>query len=1108
MRPDFPKCILYLEDNPVDADLAQRALAKHAPDIELDVVPTLAAALERLASDSPRYDLILSDLRVPDGNGLDLLSHVRERKLPIAVVILTGSGDQTAAIAALKAGADDYIIKSDDYCQRLSHTLPAALARFRSESARKMGPLRVLYAEHNAFDIDLTRRHFSAFAPHIRMHVVGSGKEVLACMADIAAKIPPYDVVLLDYQLPGMNALEIAKILHDERELDLPVVLISGHGSEEIVAEALRLGIADFVSKHTGYLIELPSILEHAHRQAQLLREQKALRMTSARLHQLLAANPTILYALRVDGHRLRPGWVSENITRVYGYSPEECLQTSWWIKHMHAEDRDRIRRDQARLFIEHSLVQEYRFYDKAGDIHWIRDDMRLLVDGAGNATEVVGSWNDITAKHQADERQQLHAAAMDSTRDGILITDLNACILACNPAFTEITGYSESDILGQSPSILQSERQDDHFFLRMWNSVQQDGQWQGEIWSRHKNGEIFPQWLTVNEVRNGQSAATHYVAVMTDLTMLKRSEQRLDHMAHYDLLTDLPNRVLLRSLLQRAIDRAQRNDRQVGVLFLNLDQFKMVNDSLGHASGDELLLNVTRRLNDRLRGEDTLGRLGGDEFVVMLETLQESLDAELIARDLLAALDMPFMLPDGHEAHARASIGISVYPQDGATAQELLHHADAAMHRAKEHGGNQFAFYTREFSARALERLEMAAGLRRALANQEFILHYQAKVDLPSGRITGAEALLRWQRPGKGIVPPLHFIPLAEKSGQIVAIGAWVIDEACRQIRAWRDAGLAGIKLAVNVSARQFGSPELEAVVTDALEKHGVMPQHLTLELTESMLMEDPENSIARLANLKRLGVQLALDDFGTGYSSLAYLSRFPMDQLKIDRSFVVDIVTDPSAANIANSVIALAHRMQLKVVAEGVETEAQLGYLKKNHCDEMQGYYFSKPLPAEEFASLVRGGTRLAVTNEPTASRTLLVVDGEAATLTALRQTLHGESYRIIAAGTAREALNKLASNPVQVILSGQRMPEMSGTEFLAKVKMLHPDTVRIVISDYAQLGSILQVINEGTLYKFLTKPWDDDQLREHIRDAFRYYEAIVKPREHASSANAGIL
>ncbi|QDZ28591.1 EAL domain-containing protein [Noviherbaspirillum sp. UKPF54] len=962
MKPDLPRSILYLEDNAVDADLARRALARQMPETAMDLAPTLAAALERLAAHPHRYDMVLSDLRLPDGSGMDLLGHIRERKLPIAVVILTGSGDQAAAIAALKAGADDYVVKRDDYCRRLIHTLPAALARFRRESARKAGPLRVLYAEHNIFDIDLCRRHFSAHAPHIRLQVVGNGTEVLDCLPENSVDAPPYDVVLLDYQLPGINALEIAKILRDERGFDLPVVLLTGQGSEEVVAEALRLGIADFVGKHKGYLIELPAILEHAHRQAQLVREQQALRMASTRLHHLLEANPTILYALRKDGDSFVPNWVSENIARVYGYSPDECLNAGWWLAHLHPEDRERVLHGWKRLLADGALVQEYRFYDKAGEVRWVRDDMRVLPDASGNVSEVVGSWNDITLRRQSDERLRLHAAAMDSTRDGILITDLEGRILACNPAFTKITGYREPDILGLGANILQLERQDARFFQTLRDSVSRTGQWQGEIWSRRKDGEINPQWLTVTAVYDGLGNATHYVAVMTDLTMLKRSEQRLDRLAHYDSLTDLPNRVLLHSLLQHAIERAMRHEQQVGALLLNLDQFKIINDSLGRASGDELLLSVTSRLKAGLRADDVLGRLGGDEFSVVLEALQEPLDAEILARNLLGVFDAPFVLSDGHEVCLRASIGIGVFPQDGATAQDLLHHADAAMHRAKEDGGNQFAFYTRDLSARALGRLEMAAGLQRALAQREFALHYQPKVDLASGRISGAEALLRWLRPGHGMISPLQFIPLAEKGGQIVAIGAWVIDEACRQIRAWSDTGLSDINVAVNVSARQFTGQDLETVVTAALERHRIAPQCLTLELTESMLMEEPEKAIQRLARLKRLGVLLSLDDFGTGYSSLAYLSRFPMDQLKIDRSFVTGIDSDTRAANIANSIIDLAHCMQLKVVAEGVETASQLAYLAKNRCDEIQGFYFSKPVPADEFASQVRQGKRLA--------------------------------------------------------------------------------------------------------------------------------------------------
>ncbi|CAN5139374.1 hypothetical protein BH11PSE11_BH11PSE11_05490 [soil metagenome] len=1101
MSSELPKRILYLEDNPVDADLVRHALSRQAPELQLEIVATLAAAFECLTAEAPPYDLIMSDLSLPDGSGLELLSHVRGRALRIAVVILTGSGDQVSAIAALKAGADDCLVKRDGFSGRLIHTLPTALARFQSEAASKARVLRVLYAEHNVFDIDLTRRHFDQHTRRIHLDIVNGGEQVLAALPDNSDGRVAYDVILLDFQLPGLNALDIVKILRDERGLDLPVVVVTGQGGEDVVAEALRLGVADYVVKQTGYLAELPVILERAFQQAQLLREQATVRTTTARLRQLLAASPTILYALRIEGERMVSVWVSENITQVFGYSIEECLRPGWWRDNLHADDREQVLLSYGRIFTEHSVLHEYRFHDKAGNIHWVRDDLRLICDSNGKPTEIVGSWNDITAEHRADERRRLHAAALDSTRDAVIITDLQARILAVNPAFTETTGYTEAEVWGQNPRLLQSSRQDRPFYQAMWASLLQAGQWQGEIWNRRKNGETFPQLLSLSTVRDPRGVPSHYVAVMTDLTSLKQSEERLDLLSHYDPLTSLPNRLLLRSLLQHAMEKAQAHEHQVGVLFLNLDQFKTINDSLGHTSGDQVLLGVTRRISDRLEGNHILGRLSADEFVVVIEQLIEPSEAESIAGDLLLALDHPFVLADGHEVYARASIGISVFPQDGATAQDLLHHADAAMHRAKESGGNQFAFYISELSVRALARLEMEAGLRRALAQKEFVLYYQPKVDLVSGKITGAEALLRWRHPERGIVAPLEFIPMAEKNGLIVAIGAWVIDESCRQIRAWSAAGLIDVKVAINVSARQFSGGGLEATVTAALQRYDIPPQQLCLELTESMLMADPQHAIERPGSLKRTGVRLSLDDFGTGYSSLAYLGRFPVDELKIDRSFVTDIVTDTSAANIANSVIALAHRMQLRVVAEGVETEAQLGYLRKNQCDEMQGYFFSKPVPAEDFAEMLRADKSIPFVRESDELRTLLVVDDQASILAAIEHTLRNQGYRILQARSARDGLNLLACNDIHVILSDQLMPEMNGTEFLGKVRMLYPDTVRIVISGYTELESVLQAVNQGSLYKFLTKPWDDNQLRENISEAFRYYEAIVKPRGRLS-------
>lgn len=1099
-----PRRVLYLEDNASDADLGLRALARNAPETAVEVVSSVAAACARLQVGAADFDIVLADLNLPDGSGLDLLAHVRGQGLPLAFVVLTGSGDEASALTALKAGADDYLSKHGNYGEQLTRVLAAALDRFRTRSARQGRLMRVLYAEHNRFDIDLTQRHFAEHAPLFRFDVVDSGEEALAHLPEHADEALGYDLLLLDYQLPALNALDVAKTVRDQRSLDLPIVLVTGQGNEDVVAAALRLGLEDYVIKKSGYLSGLPTILENALRHAQLRREQSSLRQTSSRLAHLLAASPTILYALRVDGERgerrerFLPVWVSENITRVMGYAPADCMAPDWWSAHLHADDRDRVLGSaQTRLLDDGELTHEYRFLDASGGVRWLRDDMRLIRDARGKALEVIGSWNDLSAEHEFKERQRLYATALESTRDGVMMIALGGEIITVNPAFCEITGYAAADVVGKNPRFLQSGRHDRAFYQAMWASLTQTGHWQGEIWNRRADGEIYPQWATLSVVNDEQGQASHYVGVFTDLTKLKRSEEQVERLAHYDPLTDLPNRLLLRSLLQHGLDRAQRQGGKSAVLIINLDQFKNVNESLGHTLGDELLLAVAARLKARLRKEDTLGRLAADEFAAVIEGRQDAENAESTVRALLAALATPFMLADGHEAYARASVGISVFPQDGTTANELLRTATAAMSRAKERGGNQYALYTDELGQGALERLEMESALRRVLSNGELLLHYQPKLDLASGVIVGGEALLRWQRPGAGLVPPASFVPLAEKTGLIVPIGAWVIDEACRQIRAWSDAGLPVVKVAVNVSARQFSSPELESVLAAALSRHSVAPRMLTLELTESMLMAAPDQAIKRLERLREIGVGLSLDDFGTGYSSLAYLSRFPVDELKIDRSFVTNIVSDPKDANIATSVIALAHRMHLKVVAEGVETEAQLGYLKKNGCDQMQGYLFSKPLPADDFATLLSTGRSLPVGGTPSERHSLLVVDDEPSILSSIRRVLRGQSYRVLTANSALEALEILARDEVQVILSDQRMPQMSGTEFLARVKLLHPDTVRLVISGYTQLDSVIDAVNQGSIYKFLTKPWEEEQLREHLRDAFAYYEAIVKPR-----------
>jgi diguanylate cyclase (GGDEF)-like protein/PAS domain S-box-containing protein len=556
--------------------------------------------------------------------------------------------------------------------------------------------------------------------------------------------------------------------------------------------------------------------------------------------------------------------------------------------------------------------------------------------------------------RRRQQERQRLWAKAFESTRDGVVICDARARIQSVNRAFTDITGFRPEDAIGHTPALLHSGRHDEAFYRRMWRSVIDAGHWQGEIWNRRRNGEVYPEWLTISAVRDDVGEVSNYVGVFTDITRVKRDEAELQRLANYDPLTELPNRRLLNARLEEALARTRRHGGRTALLYLDLDGFKTVNDSLGHPAGDELLTRVAQRLGERVRAGDTLGRLGGDEFLVIAESLHSPEEAAVLARDLLSAVARPVALAHGPEVYVTASIGISLFPDDGcADATAMMRDADAALYLAKEQGRNRFCFYTQDLNRQAVAKLETEVALAQATQRGELLLHYQPKVGAACGRIVGAEALLRWRRGGE-LVPPGLFIPVAEQSSLILDIGAWVIDEVCAQQARWRAAGLAMPPVAVNVAARQFAAGNLDEVLGDALRRHGVPPDCLEVEVTESMLIDRPAEGIAMLARLRQLGIRLSLDDFGTGYSSLAYLRQFPIDALKIDKSFVDQIESGPDGSAIVDAVIALAHRLGLSVVAEGVETAAQLEHLRSQGCDELQGFGLARPMPAEALEAL----------------------------------------------------------------------------------------------------------------------------------------------------------
>ena len=558
----------------------------------------------------------------------------------------------------------------------------------------------------------------------------------------------------------------------------------------------------------------------------------------------------------------------------------------------------------------------------------------------------------DITDRQQMQEKLQLAATVFESTAEGVLITDTRQRINAVNRAFSEITGYSEFEALGETPRLLASGIHDSAFYAAMWHQLTAEGHWQGEISNRRKNGEVYPSWLTISAVRNRDKLITHFVAVFADISSLKQAQARLDYQAHHDPLTGLPNRTLFESRLHGALLHSREAQSLGAVLFLDLDRFKHINDSLGHPVGDLLLKSIALRLKESLRDIDTVARLGGDEFIILLPGLQHASDAQAVATKLLNSFAAPFQAGE-HEFFMSTSIGSALFPTDGADVATLIKNADAAMYRSKAKGRNRVEHYTRDLTAQASERIALEHELRRAIERDEFTLSYQPKLSLLTQRLVGAEALLRWFHPTFGDVPPERFIPLAEENGMILQIGEWVLEKACQQMHEWNQRYDVFGPLSVNLAGAQLRQPNLVNRIERLLLQYQLQPGCLQLEITENFIMSQTEEALSVLHRLKKLGVQLAIDDFGTGYSSLSYLKRLPLDILKIDQSFVRGLPDDPHDAAIVRAIIALGRSMQLTVIAEGVETFEQQQFLADEGCEQIQGYLVSLPLRADEFSA-----------------------------------------------------------------------------------------------------------------------------------------------------------
>ncbi|MCA1987580.1 MAG: PAS domain S-box protein [Desulfarculus sp.] len=646
----------------------------------------------------------------------------------------------------------------------------------------------------------------------------------------------------------------------------------------------------------------------------------------------------------------------SAEVYRIYGIdTPNSPITLNRFLRAVHPEDLDMVREHlEMVIHLHHPLSLEHRILRPDGQERIVNQQAELELDASGKGLRLVGAVQDITRRRRSEEQMRLLARVFENTVEGILVTDTQGVIQMVNRAFSDITGYSAVEAVGNNPRLLNSRHHPPEFFGQMWRDLAEKGHWQGEIWNRRKNGEAYPEWLTITAIKDSQNRTAHYVGVFHDITEAKRSQEKISYQAYHDALTGLPNRMLFNDRLKVALAQAQRRGRGLSILFLDLDNFKTINDSLGHAVGDLLLQQVAKRLVRWVREEDTVARLGGDEFIMLLSAVGEPDAAVQVAERILETLAEPIQIGD-QELFITASIGITIFPHDGLEPETLVSNADLAMYRAKGEGRNNYKLFTPAMNQVVVRRLEMERALRRAIARDELLVFYQPKVDLDTGLVVGLEALVRWQRPGHGLVSPADFIPLAEETGLIVPIGEWVLRTACARTKIWHDQGHHSLGVAVNLSPRQFQQRNLVQTVAQVLEETLLDPSCLELEVTESVLMHSVEDAIRTMQDLADLGVKLFMDDFGRGYSSLYHLKRFPMQALKIDRSFVQDVTSNPSDASIVNTIISMGRSLNLQVVAEGVETQEQLEFLRANQCHQMQGFLFSRPVPDDEISQIL---------------------------------------------------------------------------------------------------------------------------------------------------------
>jgi len=942
---------LLIEDSQADFLLLKRHCERHGLDVSWHRVESQDQLHEALSQ--PGWDLALSDYSVPGLVFTEVFKWIRAAQPDLPVILISGHVGEETAVHLLKLGIRDFLLK--DKLNRLVPAIFNALRETQEVRARKIADGRLEQAivklrKSEEFQSAILNSAIDAIITVTEEGIIescnpafettfGFHREAVLGKNLTEVIIPPH------YQKAHLEGMARLKQGEKPKILGKRVEVSARHANGSEFPVEIILNYLPEVGRYTAFLHDISKRKRQEEMVATLLAEKEAI-LENALVGIVLLRHRQIVSC-------------NKRLEEIFGYPPGEMIGQSTRILYPSEE-----------VFIS---IGAEAYPTVSRGVNFSKTLMLRRRDGSTFWGELTGRaidpsqpqdgsiwiYSDITERKNAEAELAIAAIAFNS-QEGMVVTDAEGVILRVNQAFTKTTGYSEAEAIGQTPRFLKSGRHDQIFYRDMWDTVKRTGSWQGEIWDRRKNGEEYMVWLTISSVKDNDGVVTNYVGTQFDITDRKQAEERIQHLAFFDQLTGLPNRTLLLDRLKQAMTASLRNGNHCALLLADLDDFKNINDSLGHEAGDAVLKEVARRLTECIRDDDTVARLGSDEFLLMLVGLSKdqteaATQVELIGEKILVALNQPHSIND-QAYQCTPSIGATLFKGQDASVDNLLKQADLAMYRAKSSGRNMVRFFDPEMETAVTVRARLEGDLRDAVQKEQFLLHYQPQVT-SDGAVTGTEVLVRWQHPQRGMVSPAQFIPLSEETGLILPLGKWVLETSCRQLVKWASQPkMSNIIVAVNVSARQFKQPDFVEQTLEVLNKTGANPERLKLELTESMLVENLQDIIEKMSALKARGVGFSLDDFGTGYSSLSYLKRLPLDQLKIDQSFVRDVLSDPNDAAIARTIVALAQSLGLAVIAEGVETANQRDFLADSGCHAYQGYFFSRPLALEGFEAFVQ--------------------------------------------------------------------------------------------------------------------------------------------------------